>query len=57
MCFIDDMILGPNFVTRAWWAGTFVKDFVLHIIYVIYSVAYIYAIYSVTCVCVIYGRI
>ena len=30
------------------------KDFVLHIIYVIYSTTHIYDIYSVTCICVIY---
>ena len=52
--FIYDILLGPHFVTHVPWAGTFLKDFVLHIIYVIYSATHIYDIYSVTCICVIY---
>ena len=52
--FIYDILLGPHFVTHVPWAGTFLKDFVLHIFYVIYSTTHIYAIYSVTCICVIY---
>ena len=52
--FIYDILLGPHFVTHVPWAGTFLKDFVLHIIYVIYSTNHIYDIYFVTCICVIY---
>ena len=52
--FIYDILLGPHFVTHVPWAGTFLKDFVLHIIYVIYSTTHIYDIYFVTCICVIY---
>ena len=52
--FIYDILLGPHFVTHVPWAGTFLKDFVLHIFYIIYSTTHIYAIYSVTCICVIY---
>ena len=55
LCVIDDILLGPHFVTHVPWAGTFLKDYVLHIIYVIYSTTHIYAIYSVTCICAIYG--
>ena len=43
--FIYDILLGPHFVTHVPWAGTFLKDFVLHIIYVIYSATHIYDIY------------
>ena len=43
--FIYDILLGPHFVTHVPWAGTFLKDFVLHIFYVIYSTTHIYAIY------------
>ena len=52
--FIYDILLGPHFVTHVPWAGTFLKDYVLHIIYDIYSATHIYDIYSVTCICVIY---
>ena len=51
--FIYDILLGPHFVTHVPWAGTFLKDFVLHIFYVIYSTTHIYDFYSVTCICVI----
>ena len=43
--FIYDILLGPHFVTHVPWAGTFLKDYVLHIIYVIYSATHIYDIY------------
>ena len=52
--FIYNILLGPHFVTHVPWAGTFLKDFVLHIICVIYSTTHFYDIYSVTCICVIY---
>ena len=41
LLFIYDILLGPHFEPHIQWAGTFLRDFVLHIIYVIYSTTHL----------------